>query len=87
MIYDFYIQTTDGIKNATVESTFDFSEAPFGAVPYRQQCSCECSAELIFDFWRCIDDILLINNIGSDIFIRAIRAYSSGKLYGEIQCH
>jgi len=85
MIYDFYIQTTDGIKNATVESLFDFSTAPFGGVPYRHQSSCECSAELILDFWNCIDEVLLINNISSDIFVRAIRAYSSGKLYGETE--
>lgn len=83
MIYNFYIQTTDGIKNAEVESSFDFSTAPFGGVPYKQPCSCECSTELITDFWRCVDSVLAHNNITSDIFVRAIRAYVNGKVYGE----
>jgi hypothetical protein len=83
MIYNFYIQTTDGIKNAEVESSFDFSTAPFGGVPYKQQCSCECAAELIADFWRCVDSVLDQTNITSDMFVRAIRAYSNGKIYGE----
>jgi hypothetical protein len=83
MIYDLYIQTTDGIKNAMVESTFDFAGAPFGGVPYRQQCSYDGTPELISDFWRCVDVVLQLNNSSSDKFVRAIRAYDNGTLYGE----
>jgi len=84
MIYDFYIQTTDGIKNASVESSFDFSSAPFGVVPYGQVGSCECSADLISDFWRCVDLVLLKHSTNNETFVRAVRAYSNNKLYGEL---
>lgn len=83
MQYDFYISTTQGIKNSTVNSIYDFSAAPFGFVSYRNICTCECEQLLIDDFWRCVDDVLLANNLSSDDFIRAIRAYSNDKLYGE----
>lgn len=83
MQYDFYILTTDGLKNATVTSEIDFDCAPFGHVPYRVISSCDCDPPVIDDFWRCVDNVLESNNLTSDKFIRAVRAYSNGKLYGE----
>jgi hypothetical protein len=87
MDYRFFILTTNGIKSADVISEHDFSCAPFGAVPYRIVSSCECSPEVIADFWRCIDDTLLQNNLNSDNFVRAIRAESENSVYGEIITH
>lgn len=84
MQYNFYIQTTQGLKNATVESESDFSCAPFGYVPYRQISTCECDPEVITNFWDCIDQVLASNNLSTNDFIRAVRAYSNGILYGEI---
>lgn len=83
MQYDFYIETVDGMKNSTVTSTYDFSTAPFGVVPYGERGSCTDSQSLLDDFWRCVDDVLAANNLTSSQFIRAVKAYSDGKLYGE----
>ncbi len=83
MEYDFYIETTSGIKSAKVNSNFDFEGAPFGVVPYKKFGSSELSVEIIDNFWECVNQVLLEHNLTSDTFIRAIRAYSNGKLYGE----
>ena len=83
MQYDFYIETVDGMKNSTVTSSYDFSTAPFGVVPYKDRGSCTDSQAVLDDFWRCVDDVLFANNLTSAQFIRAVRAYSNGKLYGE----
>ena len=83
MQYDFYIETTDGMKNSTVTSIYDFSTAPFGVVPYNERGSCTDSQSLLDDFWRCVDDVLVANDLTPTDFIRAVRAYSNGKLYGE----
>lgn len=83
MIYDFYILTSDGMKNATVISDSDFDCAPFGHVPYRVISSCTCAPSILDDFWRCVDDVLTIHNLTSAEYVRAVRAYSDGKLYGE----
>ena len=42
MQYDFYILTTDGMKNATVITDSDFDCAPFGYVPFRVVSTCTC---------------------------------------------
>lgn len=83
MIYDFYIMTTQGLKNATVETNSDFDCAPFGFVPYRVVSTCDCDPPIIEDFWNCVDTILVDNNLTSTDFVRAVRAYCNGKLYGE----
>ena len=83
MQYDFYIETADGMKNSTVTSNYDFSTAPFGFVLYQERGSCTDSQALLDDFWRCVDDVLFANNLNSSDFIRAVRAYCDGKLYGE----
>ena len=87
MDYKFFILTTDGIKSANTASECDFSCAPFGAVPYRAVSSCDCSPEIIADFWKCIDDTLEKNGLTSDNFIRAIRAELGSIVYGEIITH
>lgn len=83
MQYDFYILTTEGMKNATVNVNSDFECAPFGYVPYRAISTCTCEPAVITDFWDCVDQVLLANNLSSTDYIRAVRAYSNGKLYGE----
>ena len=83
MIYEFYILTSNGLVNHSVESSHDFSQAPFGYVSYRAPCSCECSQEVLDDFWNCIDQVLIANKLTPSDFIRAVRAYSNGKLFGE----
>lgn len=83
MQYTFQILTTEGLKESTVESDLDFSCAPFGYVPYRVISTCECDQTIIDGFWNCIDIVLYDNNLTSENYIRTIRAYSNGKLYGE----
>ena len=83
MQYDFYIMTTQGLKNATVTTDSDFDCAPFGFVPYRVVSTCDCEPQVIEDFWNCVDTVLSKNNLTSTDYIRAVRAYSNGKLYGE----
>lgn len=83
MIYDFYILTTEGMKNYNVTSDSDFDCAPFGYVPYRVTSTCTCAPAVLNDFWRCVDNVLEANNMNSSQFVRAVRAYSNGQLYGE----
>lgn len=83
MIYDFYILTTDGMKNATVTTDSDFDCAPFGYVPYRVISTCTCPATILNDFWNCVDTVLATHSLSSTNYVRAVRAYSDGKLYGE----
>lgn len=83
MIYDFYILTTSGMKNATVTTDSDFDCAPFGYVPYRAVSTCTCEPSVISDFWNCVDSVLSANNLTSINYVRAVRAYSNGVLYGE----
>jgi hypothetical protein len=83
MQYKFQILTTDGLIESTVDSNLDFSCAPFGYVPYRIISTCECKQNIINDFWRCVDIVLSNNNVTSEKYIRTIRAYSNGILYGE----
>ena len=83
MQYDFYILTTEGMKNATVNVNRDFECAPFGYVPYREISTCTCEPAVITDFWDCVDQVLSANNLSSTDYIRAVRAYSNDKLYGE----
>jgi hypothetical protein len=82
MQYYFYVMTTEGLMNGIVDSDSDFTLAPFGFAPYRDTSS-ECDSATLDDFWRCVDMILTINNLTSEHYVRAIRAYSDGKLYGE----
>ena len=82
MIYDFYILTTQGVKNATVESQYNFTGAPFGGVPYRSPSTCQLSQVIIDSFWNCVDSVLSQNSLASSDFINAERAYSDGVLYG-----
>lgn len=84
MQYNFYIETTQGLKSALIEADDDFSCAPFGFVPYRQTSTCECSPEVLASFWNCVDQVLEAHNLISTDFIRAVRAYSGGILYGEL---
>jgi len=84
MQYEFYIQTTQGLKSATIETDSDFSCAPFGFVPYRMISSCTCEPAVIDDFWNCVDQVLAHNNLGEQDYIRAVRAYSNNHLYGEL---
>lgn len=86
MQYNFYILTTEGLKNSIVDTTSDFEYAPFGFVSYRQLSSCKCGPNVIEDFWNCVDIVLKNNNLTSTDFVRAVRAYSDGKLYGEYEC-
>lgn len=83
MIYDFYVLTIFGMKNATVTTDSDFDCAPFGYVPYRVVSTCTCEPSVIEDFWTCVDNVLSENNLTSSDYTRAVRAYSNGKLYGE----
>ena len=83
MIYDFYVLTIFGMKNATVTTDSDFDCAPFGYVPYRVISTCTCEPSVIEDFWNSVDSVLSAYNLTSTDYIRAVRAYSSGKLYGE----
>lgn len=83
MQYDFYIQTKDGLKNAMVDCDSDFDCAPFGYVPYREISTCTCAPTVTSDFWNCVDEVLTANNQTSLSFVRAVRAYSNGILYGE----
>lgn len=82
MIYDFYILTTHGVKNAIVESQYNFNGAPFGGVPYRSPSTCQLSQVIIDSFWNCVDSVLSQNSLESSDFINAERAYSDGVLYG-----
>jgi len=84
MEYKFQILTTEGIKESIVESNSNFSCAPFGFVPYRFVSTCECSQEILDDFWRCIDVVLKNNNLTSENYIRTIRAISNEIIFGEI---
>lgn len=77
MEYKFQILTTEGIKESIVESDSDFSCAPFGYVPYRFISTCDCSQEILDDFWRCIDVVLQNNNLTSENYIRSICAENS----------
>ena len=83
MQYNFYILTTEGMKNATVNVNSDFECAPFGYVPYRVISTCTCEPAVITDFWDSVDLVLSANNLSSTDYIRAVRAYSNDKLYGE----
>jgi hypothetical protein len=85
MQYNFYILTTDGMKNATVTTDSDFDCAPFGYVPYRVVSTCTCEPQVLEDFWACVDNVLTAHNLTSNDYIRAVRAYSNGKLYGELE--
>lgn len=85
MRYDFYILTTDGMKNATVDVASEFDSAPFGYVPYRVISSCTCESQMIEDFWTSVDIVLTVHNLTSSNYIRAVRAYSNGKRYGELE--
>jgi hypothetical protein len=85
MQYDFYILTTDGMKNATVTTDSDFDCAPFGYVPYRVISTCTCEPHVLEDFWMCVDNVLATHNLTSDNYIRAVRAYNNGKHYGELE--
>ncbi len=87
MQYTFYILTNDGLKSGVIQSNTDFSCAPFGFVPYRKPSSCECSPEILDDFWNCIDAVLAQNNLTSIDFIRAVRAEVDNTIYGEIHTH
>lgn len=82
MIYDFYILTTQGVKNATVESQYNFNGAPFGGVTYRSPSTCQLPQVIVDSFWNCVDDVLKQNSLESFDFINAERAYSGGVLYG-----
>ena len=82
MIYDFYILTTQGVKNATVESPYNFTGAPFGGVPYRSPSTCQLSEVIVDSFWNCVDSVLSQNSLESSDFIKAELAYSDGVLYG-----
>lgn len=84
MQYDFYILTTEGMKNATVTTDSDFDCAPFGYVPYRAVSSCTCEPQILEDFWTGVDNVLTVNNLTSTDYVRAVRAYSNSKLYGEL---
>jgi len=84
MQYTFQVLTTEGIKETLVESVFDFSNAPFGYVPYRFSSSSECSQYTLDEFWNCIDIVLQNNNLTNEDYIRAICAFDhTGKYYGE----
>lgn len=83
MIYRFQIETTKGLIESIIETDTDFSTSPFGYVPYRGWCSCECSQEVLDDFWNSVDKVLADNNLTSDDFIRAVRAYVGDRLIGE----
>ena len=85
MQYDFYILTTDGMKNATVTTDSDFDCAPFGYVPYRVISTCTCEPQVLEDFWMCVDTVLATHNLTSDNYIRAVRAYNNGKRYGDLE--
>lgn len=85
MQYDFYILTTDGMKNATVNVDSDFDCAPFGYVPYRVISTCTCEPHVIEDFWMCVDNVLSTHNLTSANYIRAVRAYNNGKRFGELE--
>jgi hypothetical protein len=83
MQYIFQVLTTEGLKESTVESNYDFSGALFGYVPYRTMSTCECDPSVIDDFWRCVDVVLINNNLTSKNYIRSIRSWSNGQMYGE----
>jgi hypothetical protein len=85
MQYDFYILTTDGMKNATVTTDSDFDCAPFGYVPYRVISTCTCEPQVLEDFWMCVDNVLTVHKLTSNDYVRAVRAYSNGKRYGELE--
>jgi hypothetical protein len=85
MIYDFYVLTMFGMKNATVTTDSDFDCAPFGYVPYRVVSTCTCELQVIEDFWTCVDNVLSENNLTPSDYTRAVRAYSNGKCYGELK--
>lgn len=84
MQYNLYIETTQGMKNAMVDSPYVFFGAPFGYVPYRKAGSCELDQTIIDDFWRCVDIVLEQNELTADDFIRAVRAFGNSNMYGEI---
>ena len=86
MEYYFKILTTDGVKYGTVISSEDLYDCPFGAVAYRARCSCERTQDIIDEFWRCIDEVLVQNNLTSSEFVRAMNAIVDGiTLYGELE--
>lgn len=85
MKYIFYIETSNGILIDTVQSSYDFSGAPFGFTSYRGSSTCELPSAVVDDFWDCIDIILIKNNLTPQNFIRAIRAYCNDVLYGETE--
>lgn len=84
MKYNFYILTTTGMKNGFVNSNYDFSNAPFGFVPYRKLSSSTAELAVLEDFWKCVDIVLKENNCNHTHFIRAVRAYCDDVLYGEM---
>jgi len=83
MKYTFQILTTQGMIQGDVESEIDFNNAPFGYVPYRAICSCECSQEVIDGFWNSVDMVLQQNNLTSSEYVRAIRAITENHICGE----
>jgi hypothetical protein len=86
MQYTFYVLTDQGMKNATVTSSSDFDCAPFGFVPYRVVSTCECEPQVIAEFWQCVDQVLAANNLTSQNYVRAVRAYTQdGVLCGEYE--
>lgn len=83
MQYKFYVLTTAGLVSGDIESDQDFINAPFGYVPYRVVSSCECTSELLDSFWQAVDQVLTINGLTQQDYIRAVRAYRDGVLIGE----
>jgi len=77
MQYNLYIETTQGMKNAMVDSPHVFAGAPFGYVPYRKSGSCELDQTIIDDFWRCVDIVLEQNELTADESIKSSLSFNS----------
>lgn len=84
MEYNFFVLTTQGLKNANVDSPYLFGGAPFGYTPYHLNGSCELDQIIIDDFWRCVDSVLEQNSLTSAEFVRVVKAYCGSILYGEV---
>ena len=86
MKYKFKIDTINGVIEHEIESEVDFNCAPFGFVPYRSICTCECNQTTINAFWDIIDVVLQAKNLSTDKFVRAVCAVDeNGVIYGEHQ--
>lgn len=83
MQYVFEISTTHGTITNTVDTTYNFEDAPFLVKGFRTASSSTCDPTTLDKFWEIVESILKNNNISIENFIEVVRAYRNQELLGE----